>query len=75
MTRDLPYIATLLYGHQWQTPLAGLLGVSTRTVRRWEGEPPARVWAVVKVEALARVKQLTEWTNDGNAKTSESADL
>lgn len=42
-----PEIGQSLFGPEWIAPLAGALGVSERTVRRWAGDPgaiPRGVW-------------------------------
>lgn len=46
-------LSSLIWGANWQTPLAGALGVSPRTVRRrvQEGGP----WTREDMEALLRV--------------------
>lgn len=41
----------LLYGAQWQTPMAEDLGVALRTVQRWATgaiAPPAGIWRDLK---------------------------
>lgn len=46
-TTLLADVGEALYGSRWQTDLAGELGVSDRTVRRWLAEPnavPAGAW-------------------------------
>lgn len=48
-------VGPLLYGEQWQSPLARALGVSVRTVQRWAADrsvPPAGVRA--ELEALVK---------------------
>ena len=57
----LSSICTLLYGKQWQTPLAQDLGASDRTIRRWakSGSPE---WADKEImrfckEAISSLKE------------------
>lgn len=51
-----------LYGPRWQADLAGALGVSDRTLRRWvAGEPvPAGVYADLTKLVRARLTELRE---------------
>ena len=43
------------YGHGWQTALALVLGVDTRTVRKWiAGDNPIPGMAVVAIQGLLK---------------------
>lgn len=55
----LPVIGEKLFGPEWRVPMARILGVQTRTIRRWErtGAPLSQAVANT-VWLLARVHQL-----------------
>jgi hypothetical protein len=56
MTPDLLSLyGTLLLGDRWQRPLARLLGVDDRLVRRWAaGERPIPDWVHDRLRSTAR---------------------
>lgn len=59
-------VGPLLYGDYWQTPVAGLLGVTPRAVRRWiAGDRLAPEWIRPKLrEALkARLEVIQEYVS------------
>lgn len=61
MTPMLHRAARALYGPEWQTPLAGALGINIRTVQRWAAgdfNPPSGVWADMLPLLTARREEL-----------------
>ena len=59
MTPDLLRLAgEALYGPRWQTALAGDLGVTDRTMRRWAGGQPMPPGAAADLAALLRARKI-----------------
>lgn len=50
----LATMAALLLGEQWQRPLARLLGMDPRAVRRWAAGRPVPAWALERLESELR---------------------
>jgi plasmid maintenance system antidote protein VapI len=61
---NLKDVGAMLFGSQWQTDLAGALGVSNRTVRRWvSGDTgiPSTVWIEIAKLCDERGDGLRQW--------------
>ena len=56
----LSAVGAALFGPHWKNPLAGMLGVNDRTLRRWlqTDQVPAGVWAEVAELASQRHAEL-----------------
>lgn len=71
MTRsDLIEAGQLLFGEEWQSPMARELGVALRTVQRWasgENDPPPGIGAELAPKLVARVPSF-----EGQAKRCRS---
>lgn len=60
-------IGEALFGSQWQSDLAGALGVSSRTVRRWlagEDRPRPGVWHDLHTLLRDRERRIREILED-----------
>lgn len=59
MTRaDLIEAGRLLFGDEWQSPLARELGVALRTMQRWargDNDPPDGIGSEIAPKLLARI--------------------
>lgn len=56
----------LLYGQNYLIPLAKLIGVSTKTIRRWldGGEIPSHAWEVVYGACVKRGSECRVFADD-----------
>lgn len=59
----LARVGAALFGSRWQTDLAGALGVSSRTVRRWLAQPetmPPSVPGDLRALAERRIEEIRD---------------
>lgn len=57
----LAQIGQALFGDHWREPMAALLGVNERTVRRWRDESrdiPEGIWPVLKSALAAKRREI-----------------
>lgn len=54
-----------LFGEHWHGPLAAMLNVETRSVRRWEtNERPIPIWAIGKIMYASHSESIPGWLED-----------